>query len=310
VILCTAPVVDVNTAFALSAVPGPEAKRLLAQPGQTRPPMVACAIDNRGVGRSSIPRSKKDYSTKAMARDAMAVAVRCSCCCAPAQCDDGEVGARSSWPRLQAGRQPSHEQHRNDSHDLVVVQEHIGWSSAHVVGFSMGGMVACRLAADHPSFPLSLTTISSTLGRWDAVPRSLRAWRYVGRVMRDGSERTRANVDLNCHFTKRALHECALAHGATQVAILPDTLWWPLRCSRYPYLSLASVVSRSGRAERKGIRGCQADLTTRLFAAQAQSEHSTTASAASLSYSCTKRLTGGNRVAGASLVLARASATS
>ena len=73
----------------------------------------------------------------------------------------------------------------------------------------MGGMVACRFAADFPTFPESLTTVSSTLGGWHAVPRSLRAWKYVLRVMMDGSERTRANVDLNCHFTKRALHECA-----------------------------------------------------------------------------------------------------
>ena len=38
--------------------------------------MRVCCLDNRGVGRSSIPRKARDYSTALMARDARAVMVR------------------------------------------------------------------------------------------------------------------------------------------------------------------------------------------------------------------------------------------
>ena len=92
--------------------------------------------------------------------------------------------------------------------DSCALQDRIGWRRCHVVGFSMGGMVACRLAAAHPALVASLTTVSSTLGGWSAVPRSFRAWKFVAKVALDGSPRTRAEVDLKFHFTKSALKEC------------------------------------------------------------------------------------------------------
>ncbi len=48
------------------------------------------------------------------------------------------------------------------AHDAVAVMTAAGWDSAHVVGVSMGGMIAQKLAIRHPEKVRSLTSISST----------------------------------------------------------------------------------------------------------------------------------------------------
>jgi pimeloyl-ACP methyl ester carboxylesterase len=46
--------------------------------------------------------------------------------------------------------------------DAVAVLDALGWQAAHVVGRSLGGMIAQTIAVRHPSRVLSLTSISST----------------------------------------------------------------------------------------------------------------------------------------------------
>lgn len=61
--------------------------------------------------------------------------------------------------------------------DCLAVMDTLGWSTAHVVGHSMGGMIAVKLAAMHPTRIASLTVISTSAGGWDALkPRS---WRQI-----------------------------------------------------------------------------------------------------------------------------------
>jgi pimeloyl-ACP methyl ester carboxylesterase len=54
--------------------------------------------------------------------------------------------------------------------DTVGLLDHLGIDEAHVVGMSMGGMIAQLVAINHPERVLSLTSIMSTIGGDDVVP--------------------------------------------------------------------------------------------------------------------------------------------
>ena len=57
------------------------------------------------------------------------------------------------------------------ANDAIGVLDGLGIARAHVVGASMGGMIAQLVAADHPDRVLSLTSIMSTTGAAD-LPRA------------------------------------------------------------------------------------------------------------------------------------------
>lgn len=70
----------------------------------------------------------------------------------------------SLWRRaLQRPRQDGYDL-ADMAGDAVAVLDHLGVERAHIVGMSMGGMIAQTIAARHPSRALSLTSIFSTTG--------------------------------------------------------------------------------------------------------------------------------------------------
>lgn len=54
--------------------------------------------------------------------------------------------------------------------DAVAVLDALGWPSAHVLGVSMGGMVAQAVAIEHPTRVRSLTSVMSTPAPWLGLP--------------------------------------------------------------------------------------------------------------------------------------------
>ncbi len=71
------------------------------------------------------------------------------------------VGRRASAPYLL----------RDMAADTVGLMDHLGIDSAHVVGASMGGMVAQTLAIEHPERLRSLVSMMSNTGsRWTGMP--------------------------------------------------------------------------------------------------------------------------------------------
>jgi pimeloyl-ACP methyl ester carboxylesterase len=59
--------------------------------------------------------------------------------------------------------------------DAVAVLDDLGWESTHVVGSSMGGMIAQAMAINHPTRVRTLTSLSSTPSVWIGArpPRKL-----------------------------------------------------------------------------------------------------------------------------------------
>ena len=100
-----------------SVINGSEA-RGFPEPGNAPVHVEILVYDNRGIGKSSVPGDKRQYSTDIMSEDA------------------------------------------------VQLMDSLGWSSAHVVGFSMGGMIATKLASHHPRRVQSLLLLSVTAGGW------------------------------------------------------------------------------------------------------------------------------------------------
>lgn len=91
--------------------------------------------------------------------------------------------------------------------DVLAIMEHISWEHAHVVGHSMGAMVALKLAAAHPEHIDSLTLVSTTCGHLQSIPRSWRALWYSIQLMRAKEAEDRALVDLKFHFMHSTLDE-------------------------------------------------------------------------------------------------------
>lgn len=84
---------------------------------------------------------------------------------------DGTPDFPSLFKALGEGRKPDVPYLLDDmAKDAVGLLDALGIERAHVVGASLGGMVAQLVAADHPERTLSLTSIMSTTGNRELPP--------------------------------------------------------------------------------------------------------------------------------------------
>ena len=99
--------------------------------------------------------------------------------------------------------------------DVLSLIGHLKWGSAHVVGHSMGSMIATRIAILAPELVDSLTLIATCRRFTDLWPRTLKSvLLFMGMLFSPLDIEGRALLDLRCHFTHDYLEEKVKADEA------------------------------------------------------------------------------------------------
>lgn len=136
--------------------------------------------------------------------------------------------------------------------DAVHLLNHIGQSGAHVVGVSMGGMIAQRLVANHPERVFSLTSIMSTTGNpavGEPKPEAIAAlasnFVEMDRDAAIENGRTVNNLLGGPHYLSTDLGMGRFVELAYDRALRPEAM---LR-------QFGAIVTDGDR--REAIRGCQ-----------------------------------------------------
>lgn len=91
--------------------------------------------------------------------------------------------------------------------DAMALMDHLGWRKAHVVGHSMGSMVAAKLGAAAPERVASLALLNTTGGRYQYIPKL--DWGTI-------SIFSRTSRRFVCHCIKRKFGTCRLAASIIQ----------------------------------------------------------------------------------------------
>ena len=92
----------------------------------------------------------------------------------------------TTWQLIRRDKRAATYQLTDMANDGVAILEHLGIAKAHVVGASMGGMIAQTLVARHPDRALSLTSIMSNTGAlWSGQPKLGLMSALLGKVPTD-----------------------------------------------------------------------------------------------------------------------------
>ena len=103
--------------------------------------------------------------------------------------------------------------------DVRALMDEVGWESAHVVGHSMGGLIAQQLVIDAPGRVLSLAMICSFSRGQDAARLTLPVL-WMGLTTRIGTKRMRRNAFLKILYSTGRLRRADLTKLAAETAEL------------------------------------------------------------------------------------------
>ncbi|KAL8167559.1 hypothetical protein V2J09_009058 [Rumex salicifolius] len=158
------------------------------------------AFDNRGMGLSTVPTKRSEYTSELSSL----------------------VGTTIM------------------ANDAIALLDHLGWSKAHVFGHSMGGMIACKLAAMVPERILSLALLNVTGGGFQCFPKLDRLTLSIAfRFMMAKTPEERAAVDLDTHYSQEYLAE--FIGSSTRRSVL--------------YQDYVKGISASGMQSNHGFEG-------------------------------------------------------
>lgn len=131
---------------------------------------------------------------------------------------DGPPPTRSQLAKAIVLRRPmpSHYKLGDMAHDAVGVLDVLGIESAHVVGMSMGGMIAQEIAIEYPQRVRSLTSIMSTTG-------NPRVGRPKLRLVRKAVRRRQPTVDDAIEMSLETFRDvCGPTFDADQFRLLAE----------------------------------------------------------------------------------------
>jgi pimeloyl-ACP methyl ester carboxylesterase len=103
----------------------------------------------------------------------------------------------TTWQLIRRDKRAASYQLTDMANDGIAILDHLGVAKAHVVGASMGGMIAQTLVAQHPDRALSLTSIMSNTGAmWSGQPKLGVMGALLGKVPTDREAYTERIVKL------------------------------------------------------------------------------------------------------------------
>ena len=129
--------------------------------------------------------------------------------------------------------------------DGIGLLDHLGIDAAHIVGASMGGMIAQTMAIEHPSRVRTLTSIMSTTGDADVgqpTPEAMQALLSPPATTRDEaiarSVQTTRTISAPVHFDE--------AHARKRAEEAYDRCFYPAGVAR----QLLGILASGSRTER------------------------------------------------------------
>lgn len=111
----------------------------------------------------------------------------------------GDLGEPSLFDMIARPRAAARYSLGDMARDAVAVLDDLGWSSANIVGGSLGGMIAQTMAIDHPTRVRSLTSLASSpsarIGR-ARIGLSIKVARLLQQPVRSPAEAGQQLIDL------------------------------------------------------------------------------------------------------------------